>query len=387
MNNNNQKSGPLTGFTFIEIEGIGPGPFAGMMLSDMGAEVIVVERAMGKADASTDFGSTDILKRGKRSIAVDLKSAEGKELVLKLVAKADGLIEGMRPGVMERLGLGPDECLKANPALIYGRMTGWGQTGPMSQAAGHDLNYIGLSGALWYAGRPGDAPVAPPTLAGDIGGGATYLVIGLLAGVLNAKNTGVGQVVDANIVDGSANMMNLILTMVASKSATYTRGQSLLDGPHWFDSYKTSDDKAITFGPLEVKFYKIMLEALGLQDDEDFKEQYKPKLWPMQKEKLAAIIANNTQEHWNQVFDGLDACYAPVLSPEDAAKHAHNEARGYYFEKDGMLQASAAPRFEQTPSNDKGDIVSRGANTQNILSELNLSDGEIDRLFKSGIVI
>ncbi|WP_068545453.1 CaiB/BaiF CoA transferase family protein [Thalassotalea crassostreae] len=387
MKNNNQKTGPLSGLTVIEIEGIGPGPFAGMMLADMGADVIVVERASGKADASTDFGSTDILKRGKRSIAVDLKSDQGRNIVLELVEKADGLIEGMRPGVMERLGLGPDECFTQNPKLIYGRMTGWGQTGPMAQRAGHDLNYIGLSGALWYSGKPGDAPFAPPTLAGDIGGGATYLVIGMLAALLNAKSTGQGQVIDANIVDGSANMMNLILTMVATKTASFERGKSLLDGPHWFDSYKTSDDKAITLGPLEVKFYKIMLEALNLQNDKDFQVQYNPKLWPTQKEKLQAIFITKPQVHWNEVFKGLDACYAPVLNPAEAAEHEHNQARGYYFEKDGILQAAAAPRFSETPTNDKGDIVARGANTNEILKELGMGEAAIARFNADGSVV
>ncbi|QBY03301.1 CoA transferase [Thalassotalea sp. HSM 43] len=381
---NDKKSGPLTGCTFIEIEGIGPGPFAGMMLSDMGATVIVIERPDG--NDSIDLADKDILKRGKQSIAVDLKSDKGRDLVLQLIANADGLIEGMRPGVMERLGLGPDVCLGVNRKLVYGRMTGWGQTGPMSERAGHDINYIGLSGALWYAGKPGDAPFAPPTLAGDIGGGATYLVIGLLAGVLNAKANGQGQVVDANIVDGSANMMNLILSMVANNMASFNRGQSILDGPHWFDSYKTSDNKAVTVGPLERKFYHIMLDALGLGEDDDFKQQFDPSLWPKQKQKLQQIFAAHTQAHWDQVFAGLDACYAPVLSPAQAAQHEHNQQRGYYFEKDGILQAAAAPRFSQTPSFDKGDIALRGADSQRILHTLGLNDNDIKDLVDEGIV-
>lgn len=366
-------AGPLTGFTFIEIEGIGPGPFAGMMLSDMGADVIVVERASGKADATTDFGKNDILKRGKRSIALDLKTEQGKAVVFKLITKADGLIEGMRPGVMERLGLGPDECLQVNPALIYGRITGWGQTGPMSQAAGHDINYISLSGANWYAGRPGDAPFAPPTLAGDIGGGATYLVIGLLAGVLNARSTGVGQVVDANIVDGSANMLNLVLTMVANKQASFTRGQSLLDGPHWFDTYKCADGQSISFGALESKFYREFLERVGLTGDKDLQGQYNPKHWPAQKDKLAKLFLTKTRAQWQYLLEGTDSCFSGVLSPAEASQHPHNQARGYYFEKNGILQAAAAPRFSQTPNNDQGDIVERGANTADILAELGIS--------------
>jgi|TARA_B110000908_G_scaffold172147_1_gene237971 alpha-methylacyl-CoA racemase len=379
--------GPLSGFRFIEIEGIGPAPFAGMMLADMGADVIVVERTDGKADATTDFGSTDILKRGKRSIAVDLKSEAGRELVLKLIESANGLIEGMRPGVMERLGLGPEVCLQRNPELVYGRVTGWGQDGPMALRAAHDINYIALSGALWYSGRPGEPPFAPPTLIGDVGGGALHLVVGLLAAALNAKKTHCGQVVDANVVDGSANMMNLVLSLIASGQGSFSRGQSLIDGPHWFDSYRCSDGQFITVGSLEIKFYKTLLVALGLEQDPVFQEQYNSVLWPGQKERLTEIFLSRTQAQWVEMFGESDACFAPVLDPRQAMEHSHNQARGFYFERDGILQAAPSPRFSVTQKSSIGNISPRGANTRAIMTELGLTDVEIKKHLEAGLCL
>ena len=368
--------GPLSGFQFIEIEGIGPAPFAGMMLSDMGADV-VVERPDGKTDATTDFGLTDILKRGKRSITIDLKCDAGRELVLKLVESANGLIEGMRPGVMERLGLGPEICLERNPELVYGRVTGWGQDGPMAQRAAHDINYIALSGALWYSGRSGEPPFAPPTLVGDIGGGALHLVVGLLAAVLNAETTHCGQIVDANVVDGSANMMNLILSLIASGQGSFARGESLIDGPHWFDSYRCSDGRFITVGSLEAKFYKDLLTTLDLQQDPVFQEQYNSTLWPQQKKRLTEVFLSRTQAQWVEVFGDSDSCFAPVLDPRQAMAHSHNQVRGFYFERDGIIQAAPSPRFSVTQKNNVGSISPRGADTRSILTELGLSDMEI----------
>src|SRR5476649_2070720 len=256
--------GVLDGMRIVEIAGIGPGPFCGMLLADMGAQVTLVERAGGKAGDPLDLGSNAIVNRGKRSVALDLKDPAAIEAVLRLIEQADVVIEGMRPGVMERLGLGPDVCLARNPRLVYGRMTGWGQHGPMAQAAGHDINYIALSGALWFSGQPGSPPMAPPTLVGDLGGGALYLALGLLAGILNARAGGQGQVVDAAIVDGSAHLMNLVLSAHAAGQQPMARGQGLLDGPHWYGSYVCADGHYISIGALEPQFSALLFKKLGL---------------------------------------------------------------------------------------------------------------------------
>ena len=271
--------GPLQGIQVVEIAGLGPGPFCGMLLADLGADVVLVERTEA-SNAVTEIGPKAIYNRGKRSIAIDLKNARGIRAVLRLIEQADALIEGMRPGVMERLGLGPDVCRERNPRLVYGRMTGWGQSGPLAQAAGHDNNYIALSGALWYAGNPGEPPVAPPTLIGDLGGGALYLAVGLLAGILQARTTGGGTVVDAAIVDGSAHLMNLPLALKAAGQMSFERGKSLLDGPHWFSTYRCADGKFITVGALERQFYALLLQKLGLADDAAFADGYDATRWP-----------------------------------------------------------------------------------------------------------
>jgi len=274
-----KKPGPLAGIRVLEIAGIGPGPFCGMLLSDLGADVVVVDRArIGPEDI--DFGEHAITNRGKRSVAVDLKTPEGIETVLRLVEHCDALIEGMRPGVMERLGLGPDVCLQRNPRLVYGRMTGWGQYGPMAHAAGHDLNYVAMSGALWYSGQPGEPPLVPPSLVGDVGGGSMYLALGLLAGVMHARGTGEGQVVDAAIVDGSAHMMSLMLALKATGQMPDERGQSLLDGPHWYNTYRCADGNFISVGSFEPRFYRELCERLGLGNEPAFANGYEPAAWP-----------------------------------------------------------------------------------------------------------
>src|SRR5471032_3401737 len=281
--------GVLSGVRVVEIAGIGPGPFCGMLLADMGAEVILVERATAKNGDPTDLGKNAIVNRGKRSIALDLKNPESIAAVLTLIASADALIEGMRPGVMERLGLGPDVCLERNPRLVYGRMTGWGQHGPLAQAAGHDINYIALSGALWFSGQPGTPPMAPPTLVGDLGGGALYLALGLLAGILRARVDGQGQVVDAAIVDGSAHLMNLVLSAHAAGQQPFERGRGLLDGPHWYGSYACSDGHFVSIGALEPQFNALLFDKLGLAGDPDFRNAYDVRRWPALRERLAAL--------------------------------------------------------------------------------------------------
>jgi acetyl-CoA hydrolase len=354
----------LKGIKVIEIAGIGPGPFCGMLLADLGADVIVIERPGGG-----ELQTAGITRRGKRSVALDLKSPESIETVLQLIEGADALIEGMRPGVMERLGLGPEVCLARNPRLVYGRMTGWGQEGPLSQAAGHDNNYIALSGALWYAGEAGQPPVAPPTLVGDLGGGALYLAVGLLSGILNVRNGGQGQVVDAAIVDGSAHLMNLMLDLAASGLGHEQRGASLLDGPHWYATYRCADDRDITVGALEPKFYQLLLEKLGLADDPVFKHQHKASQWRDQKEQMAELFALRPRDEWCALLEGSDVCFAPVLAPSEAARHPHIEQRGVYNREGGLLQAAPAPRFSRSPPAATRPIPEVGQHTQEVLAK------------------
>jgi len=363
-----KRQGPLAGLKVLEIAGIGPGPFCAMLFADLGADVVVVDRIEAGRDA-IDLGGTQIANRGKRSVAVDLKTAEGVETVLRLIEQSDALIEGMRPGVMERLGLGPDICLARNSRLIYGRMTGWGQDGPLAHAAGHDLNYIALSGALWYAGQPGEAPVTPPSLVGDVGGGAMYLAVGLLAGIMSARATGVGQVVDAAIVDGSAHMTTLLLALQASGQMRSERGQSLLDGPHWYNTYRCADGGFISVGSLEPKFYRELREKLGLGADPLFDKPYDASIWPQLRERFATLFFERSRDEWCALLEGTDACFAPVLSPDEAAAHPHMLARGVYTRDDGVLQAAPAPRFSATPASRPGPIPRRGEHQDDVLGD------------------
>jgi len=360
----------LAGIRIVEIAGLGPAPFCGMLLADMGADVILVERAQADGGGVLDFGPHNILNRGKRSIALDLKDPESIDLLLRLLDRADALIEGMRPGVMERLGLGPDLCLARNPRLVYGRMTGWGQSGPLAQAAGHDINYIGLSGALWYSGDADRPPMAPPTLVGDLGGGALYLAMGVIAAIMHARGSGQGQVVDAAIVDGSANMMNLLLSLHAAGRQPFERGQGLLDGPHWYGSYRCADGGFVTIGAIEPQFYRQLLEKLGLDQDPDFANPYDPRSWPSLRQKMAAIFAAQPRAHWVALLQGSDACFAPVLTPREALDDPHLAARGVYAERDGLLQAQPAPRFSATPTTTPGRIPRRGEHGEEIRAEI-----------------
>jgi alpha-methylacyl-CoA racemase len=375
--------GVLDGIRVVEIAGIGPGPFCGMLLADMGAEVILVERAGITGVHMLDLGKNAIVNRGKRSVALNLKDPQAIDAVLRLIDGVDALIEGMRPGVLERLGLGPDICLGRNPRLVYGRMTGWGQEGPLAQAAGHDLNYIALSGALWFAGEPGRPPMAPPTLTGDLGGGALYLAMGVLAGILNARRTGVGQVVDAAIVDGSANLMNLLLCAHAAGQQPLERGRGLLDGPHWSGTYSCSDGHFISVQALEPHFNAMLFSKLGLGDDQDFKEPYDPRRWGALRERMAALFATQPRQHWISLLEGSDACFAPVLTPIEAMTHPHMAARGIYSERDGVLQAAPAPRFSMTPAGPLGAVPQRGEHGAAILRDAGLSETEIGQLLPS----
>jgi acetyl-CoA hydrolase len=384
MQNENLSKGPLSGIRILEIAGIGPGPFAGMLLADMGAEVILVERP--GHDGPLNLGENAIFNRGKRSICIDLKVSRATDLILRLVERCDALIEGMRPGVMERLGLGPDVCLGRQPKLVYGRMTGWGQSGPLAQRAGHDINYIALSGALWYAGQPNEAPLAPPTLVGDLGGGALYLALGILAGILNVKAGGTGQVIDAAVVDGSANLMNLLLSLRASGAMPVERGQGLLDGPYWYGTYQCGDGRCITVGSLELQFHAELVALLGLADDPVFANPMDRATWPEARARLEALFGSQSQAHWCGIFEGADACFAPVLDPQQAAGHPHLAARKVYQIHDEVLQASPAPRFSAFPNASIAAVPTAGLDWRGILMACGLSDTEVAMWGESGVV-
>lgn len=348
----------LEGLRVIEIEGLGPAPFAAMLLADLGAEVIVVHRKNGLP--APGMPDRSLIDRGKQSIELDLKDAGDVKLLKRLIARAEALIEGFRPGVMERLGLGPEDLKPLNPDLVYGRMTGWGQFGPRAQTAGHDLNYIGISGAAWYAANPGEPPFAPPTLVGDIGGGALYLAVGVLAGVLAARGGRGGCVVDAAIVDGSAHMMNLLMALAQGGGLSMQRGKSLLDGPHWSRCYACGCGGFVSVQCLEPKFYAEFLARLGLSEDPVFAAQFDPDAWPRQSAVLAGIFAAQPRSHWEAVFEGSDACVAPALDPLQSARDPHMKARGVWHDFDGALQAAPAPRFSTRPDATPGPVPARG---------------------------
>ncbi|MEE4281199.1 MAG: CaiB/BaiF CoA-transferase family protein, partial [Pseudomonadales bacterium] len=373
--------GPLSGFKIIELAGIGPGPFCGMMLSDMGAEVIRVERISG-----ADRAPKDVLARNRRSVALDLKSPEGVETVLRLVESADALFEGFRPGVTERLGLGPDVVLARNPRLVYGRMTGWGQEGPMAQAAGHDINYIGLSGALHAIGRQGERPVPPLNLVGDFGGGGMLLAYGLVCGMLESQRSGKGQVVDAAMVDGSAALMAMFFSFAASGAFTDQRGTNLLDGAaHFYDTYETKDGKHVCIGSIEPQFYALLIEKAGL-DPEKYAKQMDPTQWPILKADLTQTFLSKTQAQWCEIMEGTDVCFSPVLSIFEAPEHPHNKARNSYIEVDGVMQQAPAPRFSRTSPEISHGARVPGQDTLSVLQDYGFSNDEIAALQTDGVI-
>ena len=377
-------AGPLAGLKIVEMAGIGPGPFCGMMLSDMGAEILRIDRAdKVKPDAAPNH---ELLARGRRSVGVNLKSPEGVELVLRLLEQADGLLEGYRPGVMERLGLGPDVCLERNPKLVYGRMTGWGQEGPMAHAAGHDINYIALAGALEPIGRRGEGPTPPLNLVGDFGGGGMLLAYGMVCGMLEAARSGKGQVVDAAMVDGAASLMTIIHGMLQVGFWNEERGTNLLDtGAFYYDAYECADGNYISIGALEPQFYAEMLEKLGLTHD-DFPNQHDRAQWPAAKEKIAAIWKTKTRAEWCEIFEGSDACFAPVLKMSEAPDHPHMKARGTFVEHDGIVQAGPAPRFSRTPGEIQGPPANPGQHTDDALSDWGVGGDDVAELRGSGAI-
>ena len=382
------EAGPLCGITVIEMSGIGPGPFAGMMLADLGATVIRVDRlSVGRGlNTLPSAGRADVVSRGRRSIAVNLKLVEGVELVLKLVDSADALIEGYRPGVMERLGLGPEACLERNPRLVFGRMTGWGQDGPLAQSAGHDINYIALSGALGAIGRRGETPVPPLNLVGDYGGGGMLLACGMLAAMLSVVRTGAGQVVDAAMVDGSALLMAQFYGMSAAGRWTEERGANLLDtGAPFYDVYPSADGGYLSVGPLEPAFFAILLERLGIYDI-DAGSQYDPRSWPSLRLRLAAEFASHTRDAAAALFADVDGCVFPVLAMSEAPQHPHNVARGTFVTRDDIVQPAPAPRFSGTPTDLALPPPAVGEHTDGILADLGLSTAELRRLHENGVV-
>ena len=370
----------------IEVAGIGPGPFCAMMLADMGADVVRVDRATAVRGSDPAKPPLDLLNRGRRSVGVNLKSPQGTETVLSLVEGADALLEGFRPGVAERLGIGPDDCLARNPRLVYGRMTGWGQEGPYADWAGHDLNYIALSGALHAIGRAGEAPVPPLNLVGDFGGGGMYLAFGMVCAMLEARSSGRGQVVDAAMVDGAASLMTAFYGMAASSFWNDERGTNLLDtGAHFYNVYETADGGHITLGPIEPQFYAELRERLGL-DGPEWDPQHDRTQWPDLKEKLAAVVAQRTRDEWCELLEGTDTCFAPVLSVKEAPHHPHNRERGTFTEVAGVTQPGPAPRFSRTPGAIRRPPPQAGQHTDEILAELGLDTDAVAALRESGAV-
>ena len=344
-------SGPLAGIRIVELAGIGPAPFACMMLADHGAEVIRIERPGAKKGGPGGDPTKDILLRSRKVIAVDLKSADGIRVVRDLVASADGFVEGFRPGVAERLGLGPDVLLGTTPRLVYGRMTGWGQDGPYAQAAGHDINYIALAGALHAFGRAGEKPTPPINMVGDFGGGGMMLAFGMVSALLHARTTGQGQVIDCAMTDGAALLMSMIWSFHGQGLWCDERGANLLDtGAHFYDTYACADGKYVSIGAIEPHFYAALREKAGLAADVEFDRQMDSRCWPALKDRLAAVFASRTRDEWCALLEHTDACFAPVLSLAEASAHPHNVARGTFTEAGGVVQPMPAPRYSATPT-------------------------------------
>jgi alpha-methylacyl-CoA racemase len=380
-----RRSGPLTGLTVVEVAGIGPGPFAGMMLADAGADVIRVDR-VDAGSGVAGVGPLDVVGRGRRSVAVDLKRPEGAEVVLRLAERADVLFEGFRPGVAERLGIGPEPCLARNPALVYGRMTGWGQEGPLAQAAGHDIAYIALAGALHMVGRPDEPPPPPVNVVGDYGGGGMLLAFGVVCAVLEARRTGRGQVVDAAIVDGTALLTALFHGLRAAGRWTDARGAHLLDGgAPFYRSYECADGRHVAVGALEPKFSTELLDRLGIAADDELRRRlYDPSAWPELHDRLAAIFRSRPRDEWCALLEGTDACFAPVLTLGEAPGHPHSAARHAFMEVAGVVQPAPAPRFSATPGAIAGPAPEPGRDTDAILREHGYGDAEIAALRAAG---
>jgi alpha-methylacyl-CoA racemase len=384
----NDMSGPLRGYRIIEIAGIGPGPFAAMMLSDMGAEVIRVERSAAVRGPAPDTAHFDVMLRGRRNLAIDLKHPDGVETLLALVERADGLLEGFRPGVMERLGIGPEVCLERNPRLVFGRMTGWGQDGPYAAAAGHDINYISLGGALAHFGRAGQPPTPPLNMVGDFGGGGMLLAFGVVCAMLEAQRSGAGQVVDAAMVDGAAVLMSMFWAF--SSIGLFDQnapGTNLLDtGAHFYDVYRCADGEYVSIGSIEPQFYAELLRLTGLADDPEFSAQMDSTRWPHLKQRLAEVFAGRTRAQWCEVMEGTDVCFAPVLKMSEAAAHPHNVARQTFVEYAGVMQPAPAPRFARTTAAIQSPPAHPGQHTRAVLADWGFDPASVSALLESGAV-
>jgi len=387
MSKNNQK--PLAGIKVVEFEGIGPCPLAGMMLADMGAEVTLIGRKSNNKNAASitpKDTAQAFYHRGKKSILIDLKQADGVQLALKLVAKADMLIEGFRPGVMERLGLGPDVCMQLQPKLIFGRLTGWGQTGPLAQSAGHDSNYIALSGAMHYGARPGHKPSAPLTLVGDVAGGSMMLLWGLMCGLWQAQSSGKGQVVDAAITDGSAYASSLLWMMHNTGQLPEQTGQSWVDGAApWNDTYICADGLYVNICSLEPNFYQLLLQQLGLTGEPCLQHQWQQQDWPQARQLLKQVFAGQSQAHWCELLEGSDVCFAPVLNFKQATQHPHNIARKTFTQLDGVTQPAPAPKMAHT-SGPLKSVPEAGQDAISLLTELGLQAEQLAQLQRNGVI-
>ena len=390
-----ERTGPLSGIKIIELAGIGPAPYACMLLADAGAQVLRLERAqpgaVERAAEATASGATphwDLLNRSRASVGIDLKHPDAVELVLGLVEQADGLIEGFRPGVAERLGVGPDTCFARNRRLVYGRMTGWGQDGPMASMAGHDIDYIAIGGALWSFGRADTAPVPPLNMVGDFGGGGMLLAFGMVSALLEAARSGEGQVVDTTMVDGAASLMTMIHAFHLGGLWNEERGTNMLDtGAPYYEVYETADGKWMAVGGIEAQFYAALLEGLGLTDDPTWPPQAARDQWPAMKERFASIFKSKTRDEWTAIFDGTDACVVPVLSPWEAPAHPHNVARETFIPVEGfngVMQPAPAPRFSRTPSSVSRPPSAPGADTVSGLVEWGVSEDVVGKLRESG---
>ena len=381
-------SGPLTGIRIVELAGIGPAPFAAMILADMGADVIRVDRAERvRPDVDPSKPSLALWDRSRRSVGVDLKNADGVSTVLRLAEQADVLIEGFRPGVAARLGIGPDDCRARNPRIIYGRMTGWGQDGPYAQAAGHDINYIALAGALEPIGRRGEGPVPPLNLLGDFGGGGMLLALGVCAALVEVARSGQGQVIDAAMVDGAAQLTTMIHAMRAMGAWIDERGRNALDtGAHYYDAYETADHLYISIGSIEPQFYAELLELTGLAGDPQFAKQGDKSEWPALKERIAAVFRTKTRDEWCALMEHTDVCFAPVLPLGEAAGHPHNAARATFTEVGGVVQPAPAPRFSRTPSVIQRPPSYPGQDTDEALADWGFAPEDITKLREAGAV-
>jgi len=375
--------GPLNGYTVIELAGIGPAPMGGMMLADMGAEVIRIDRAAG----ANNMMPRDVSARGKKSVVLNLKDPAGIETLLRLVEKADVLVDPFRPGVCEKLGIGPDACLARNPKLVFARMTGWGQDGPLAQAAGHDINYISITGALYAMGRKGQKPVPPLNLVGDMGGGGMLLVTGVLAALLETSNSGKGQVIDVAMVDGAAQLMWMFHGFQAMGlwDASQRESNMLDGGAHYYDTYECADGQYISIGSIEPQFYALLKHHAGLSE-EDFGDQNNAAAWPQMKQKLTAVFLQKSQAEWCAIMEGTDVCFAPVLSFMDAPAHPANVARKTYIDVGGVTQPAPAPRFSRTPSSVRHPGPNPGQDTDTVLAALGFAEREISELKHKGAV-